>query len=337
MKAIVCEQYGAPDTLQLREVDKPTPKEDEALVKIHASSLNAADLETLRGTWIARLGAPLRPMYKILGLDMAGRIEAVGSKVKQFQPGDEIWGDLSYPLGYGGFAEYVCVPENGLRLKPNSMTFEEAAAYPHAAVVALQSLRESLLGIRPEYNRPIQAGQKVLINGAGGSIGTFAIQLAKHFGAEVTAVDSKMKFDKLRSIGADHVIDYTREDYTKNEPKYDRIVDVVAHRTIFAYRRALNSKGIFVYVGGSMTSMLQGVILGPLISRIGSKKMGVNTWNPNKKEDLVLLGELFKAGKVVPIIDRRYTLSEVPEALQYLESGTHLGKIIITVANNSNT
>ena len=176
-----------------------------------------------------------------------------------------------------------------------------------------------------------------MINGAGGSIGTFAIQLAKYLGADVTAVDSKMKFDMLRSIGADHVIDYTREDYTKSGQKYDRTVDVVADRSIFAYRRALNPKGIFVYVGGSMTSMLQGVILGPLISRISSKKMGVNTWNPNKKEDLEFLGELFEASQVVPVIDRRYPLNEVPEALRYLEEGTHLGKIIITVAKDRDT
>ncbi len=213
MQAIVCTKYGPPDVLQLKEVARPTPKEGEALVKIQATSLNAADFETLRGTWSVRFTGLLRPARKILGSDIAGRIEAVGSNVKLFQPGDEIWGDLSYPLGFGAFAEYVCVPENALRLKPASMTFEEAAAVPTAAVVALQNLR----GAGTSSHSPllsdegqIQPGQKVLINGAGGGVGTFAVQIAKSFGAEVTAVDSTGKLEMLRALGADHVIDYTQ-------------------------------------------------------------------------------------------------------------------------------
>jgi NADPH:quinone reductase-like Zn-dependent oxidoreductase len=328
MKAIVCTKYGLPDVLQLKEVEKPIPKDDEALVKVHAASVNAADLEILRGTWSARFGGPLRPMYKILGSDIAGRIEAVGRNIKQFQPGDEIWGDLSYPYGYGTFAEYVCVPENALRLKPASMTFEEAAAVPSAAVVALQNLRDK---------RPIQPGQKVLINGAGGGVGTFAVQLAKYYGAEVTGVDSTKKLDMLRSIGADHVIDYTQEDYTKSGQRYDLILDVVANRSIFTYKRALSPEGIFVFVGGSAAAVFQALLLGPLISRMGSKKMGVVMWKPNKKEDLAFLEELFEAGKVVPVIDRRYPLSEVPEALQYLGEGHVQGKVVITVAHNNKT
>ncbi len=328
MKAIVCTKYGSPDVLQLKEVEKPTPKEDEALVKVHATSLNAADFETLRGVFVIRIAAPRKPMYKILGSDIAGRVEAVGRNVKQFQPGDEIWGDLSYPLGFGTFAEYVCVPENALRLKPASMTFEEAAAVPTAAVVALQNLR---------CKRPIQPGQKVLINGAGGGVGTFAVQLAKYFGAEVTGVDSTKKLDMLRSIGADHVIDYTQEDFTQNEQRYDLILDVVAYRSIFAYKRALGPEGIFVYVGGSTAAIFQALLLGPLISKIGSKKVGVGMWKPNNKEDLDFLTELFEAGKVVPVIDRRYPLSEVPEALRYLEEGHALGKVVITVEHNDKT
>jgi len=213
MQAIVCTKYGPPDVLQLKEVARPTPKEGEALVKIQATSLNAADFETLRGTWSVRFTGLLRPARKILGSDIAGRIEAVGSNVKLFQPGDEIWGDLSYPLGFGAFAEYVCVPENALRLKPAGMTFEEAAAVPTAAVVALQNLR----GAGTSSHSPllsdegqIQPGQKVLINGAGGGVGTFAVQIAKSFGAEVTAVDSTGKLEMLRALGADHVIDYTQ-------------------------------------------------------------------------------------------------------------------------------
>jgi len=323
MKAIVCTKYGSPDVLQLKEVAKPTPKDNEVLVKVHAASLNAADLEYLRGVFVVRLAYQglLKPKNTILGTDIAGRVEAVGRNVKQFQPGDEIWGDLSL-CGFGTFAEYVCIPENALRLKPASMTFEEAAAVPTAAVVALQHLLAK---------RPIQPGQKVLINGAGGGVGTFAVQLAKYFGAEVTGVDSTNKLDMLRSIGADHVIDYTQEDFTKNGQHYDLILDVVVHRSIFDYKRALSPKGICLFVGGSMTRVFLNVLLGPLISMMGSKKMGLGMWKPNKKEDLVFLKELLEAGKVVPVIDRRYTLSEVPEALRYLGEGHAKGKVVITL------
>ena len=328
MKAIVCTEYGPPDMLHLEEVARPIPEDDEALVKIHAASLNAADLETLRGVFVVRMTAPRKPMYRILGSDVAGRIEAVGVKVKQFQPGDEIWGDLSFPYGYSTFAEYVCIPENALRLKPASMTFEQAASVPTAGVVALQNLL---------VKRPIHPGQKVMINGAGGGVGTFAVQIAKHFGAEVTGVDSASKLDMLRSIGADHVIDYTQEDFTKTGQRYDLILDVVAYRSIFAHRGPLVPDGIFVYVGGSTSAIFQALLLGPLISRIGPKKVGIGTWQPNNKEDLESLTELFEAGKVVPVIDKRYPLSEVPEALQYLEDGHALGKVVITVAHNNKT
>jgi NADPH:quinone reductase-like Zn-dependent oxidoreductase len=338
MRAIICTKYGPPDVLELEEVEKPAPKADEALVKIYAASLNAADLEILRGEWSARFAGLLTPGHKILGSDIAGRIEAVGRSVKQFRPGDEIWGDLSLPLGYGAFAEYVCVPENALRLKPARMTFEEAAAVPSAAVVALQNLRgvgssspSFLLSDKGE----IQPGQKVLINGAGGGVGTFAVQIAKSLGAEVTGVDSPSKLDMLRSIGADHVIDYTQEDFTKSGQRYNLILDVVASRSIFDYRRALSPKGIFVCVGGSLAAILQSFLLGPLISMTGSKKMGIVMWKPNNKGDLAILEELFEAGKVVPVIDRRYPLSEVPEALRYLEEGHAKGKVVITVEHSN--
>src|SRR5512136_3085321 len=272
MKAIVCTKYGPPEVLQLQEIEKPVPKDNEALVKVYASSLNAADLEILKGVFVNRLAAPLRPMHKILGTDIAGQIREVGRKVVHFKPGDEIWGDLSFPLGSGAFAEYVCVPEDALRLKPAGMTFEEAAAVPTAGVVALQNLLAK---------KPIQPGQKVLINGAGGGVGTFAVQIAKSLGAEVTGVDSPSKLDMLRSIGADHVIDYTQEDFTKSGQRYDFILDVVASRSIFDYRRALSPKGIFVCVGGSLSAILQAFSLGPLISMTGSKKMGIVMWKPN--------------------------------------------------------
>jgi NADPH:quinone reductase-like Zn-dependent oxidoreductase len=322
MKAIVCSQYGSFDVLQLKEVPKPTPADDRVLVKVHAASLNAADLETLRGELIVRMAAPRKPRYAILGSDIAGRVEAVGRNVVQFRPGDEVWGDLSFPHGLGGFAEYVCVSENALAPKPVSMTFEEAATYPQAAIVALQSLRDK---------GRIQPGQKVLINGAGGGMGTFAVQLAKYFGAEVTGVDSTGKLDMLRSIGADHVVDYTQEDYTRSRQRYDLILDVAAYRSVFDYRRALSPEGIFMMVGGSVGTLVQVLSLGALMSRMGNRRIGLNAWKPNKREDLAFLAELFEAGKVIPVIDRRYPLRAVPEALRYLEEEPHLGKIVITL------
>jgi NADPH:quinone reductase-like Zn-dependent oxidoreductase len=325
VKAIVCTEYGSPDVLQLKEVATPAPKDNEVLVKVHATSLNAADFEMLRGHWSARFTGPLRPMYKILGSDLAGRVEGVGRSVKQFRPGDDVWGDLSFPYGFGTLAEYVSVSENALSPKPASMTFEQAATYPQAAIIALQSLRDK---------GQIQPGQRVLINGAGGGMGTFAVQIAKLYGAEVTGVDSSRKFDMLRSIGADHVIDYAEEDYTKIGQCYDVILDVVAHRSVFDYRRALSPEGRYIIVGGSLGTFLQVVILGALMSRMGSKKLGLNAYEPNNREDLVSLTELFEAGKVVPVIDRRYPLSEAPEALRYLQERLALGKVVITVAHN---
>ena len=330
MKAIVYEKYGPPsEVLQLKEVEKPTPKDNEVLVKIYAASINDGDKSMIKGRPIfirlAGFGL-LKPKHTIPGGDIAGRVEAVGRNVRQFQPGDDIWGDLSFPYGYGTFAEYVSVSENALALKPASMTFEEASTYPQAAIISLQTLRDK---------GQIQPGQKVLINGAGGGMGTFAVQIAKLYGAEVTGVDSAMKFDMLRSIGADHVIDYTQEDYTKSAQRYDLIVDVVAHRSIFDYRRALSPEGNFLIIGGSLATFLQVVVLGTLISRIGSKKLGLNKYEANNREDLAMLAELFEAGKVVPVIDRRYPLSEVPEALRYLEEGHALGKVVITLEHNS--
>ncbi len=322
MKAIVQTEYGSPDILQLKEIPKRLPKGDEVLVRIHAASLNAADFEIMRGTWTARLGGPFKPGNKILGSDLAGRVEAVGRNVKQFKPGDEVWGDLSFPYGYGTLAEYVSVSEMALAKKPASMTFEEASTYPQAAIIPLQTLRDK---------GKVQQGQKVLINGAGGGQGMFAVQIAKYYGAVVTAVDSAKKLDMLRSIGADHVIDYTRQDYTKSGQRYDLILDFVANRSVFDYRRALSPEGQFIIVGGSLGTFLQVAVLGTLMSKIGSKKLGLNKYEPNNREDLAELAELFDAGKVVPVIDRSYTLDEVPEALRYLEEGQAQGKVVITM------
>jgi len=323
MKAIVCTKYGPPDVLQFKEVEKPIPKDNEVLVKVHVASVNASDVEIMRGRYQPPFSR--KPRYEILGSDIAGRIEAVGSNIEQFQRGDDIFGD-SFGCGLGAFAEYVCVPEKILTLKPASITFEDAATLPQAAIIALQGLRKK---------RQIQPGQKVLINGAGGGMGTFAVQIAKLFGAEVTGVDNAEKLDMMRSIGADHVIDYTQEDFTKSGQRYDLILDVAAHHSIFDYKRALNSKGILAVVGGSKGPLFQAVFLGPLISIFGSKKMGILAWKPNKKEDLAFLIELLEAGKIVPIIDRHYPLSEVAEALRYLEEGHAKGKLVINVEHNS--
>jgi len=266
-------------------------------------------------------GGPLKPKHKILGDDIAGRVEAVGVNVKQFQPGDEVFG-ISV---FGAFAEYVCADEKYLASKPASMTFEEAAAIPYAAITALQGLREK---------GQIQSGQKVLINGASGGVGTFAVQIAKSFGAEVTGVCSTRKLDMVRSIGADHVIDYTQEDFTKSRQRYDLILAVGGYHPIFDYKRALSPEGIYVCPGGSLAQYIQATLLGPLMSMMGSKKLGSMYTNPNQK-DYVYLIELFEAGKVVPVIDRRYPLSEVPEALCYLEEGHAQGKVVITVEHNN--
>ena len=321
MKAIVYHTYGSPDVLKLEEVQKPIPQDDEVLVQVHATAVNAGDCFILRGKARMMGFGLLKPKNTILGSDIAGRVEAVGRNVKQFQSGDEVFGNTA-EYGFGGFAEYVSVPENALVLKPTKISFEEAAAVPQAALTALQGLRDK---------GHIQPGQKVLIHGASGGVGTFAVQIAKSFGAEVTGVDSTRKLDLLRSIGADHVIDYTQEDFTKSGQRYDFILEVVASRSIFDYKRALSPKGIYVMVGGSLAAILQGFLLGPLISMTGSKKMGSVMWKPNNQEDLAILEELFAAGKVAPVIDRRYPLREVPEALRYLEERHAKGKVVITV------
>ena len=325
MQAIVYTEYGSPDVLQIREVAKPTPKDNEVLVEVHAASVNDWDWGLLRGKpFVNRLvvSGLLRPKIKILGGDIAGRVEAVGRNVRQFQPGDEVFGDLC-GCGFGGFAEYVCARENALVLKPTDMTFEEAAAVPQAAALALQGLRDK---------GKIQPEQRVLINGAGGGAGTFAVQIAKSFGAEVTGVDSTRKLDIMRSIGADQVIDYTQEDFTKTGQRYDWILDFAGYHSIFDYSRALSPEGIYVMVGGSTATLLQTLFLGPLISMTTSKKMRLLMHKPNK--DLGFMKELFQAGKVKPVMDKCYPLSEVSEALRYFGKGHNRGKVVITVEHN---
>jgi NADPH:quinone reductase-like Zn-dependent oxidoreductase len=320
MKAIVYTKYGPPETLQLEEVAKPTPKDDEVLIKVRAVSVNRSDWEGLRGKPLyARIGGLLKPRHQRLGSDIAGRVEMAGRNIWRFQPGDEVFGDILPRLG--GFAEYVCARESALALKPPSMTFEEVAAIPQAAVIALQGIRD---------RGQVQPGEKVLINGAGGGAGTFAVQLAKMYGAEVTGVDNYGKLDFMRSLGADHVIDYTREDFTKNGKQYDLILDIVAHRSVFAYKRALRPNGSYFLAGGSVATILQILFLGPWIRRTTGKKIRDLAVRPNI-EDLDFMKELIEAGKVTPVIDRTYPLSEVPEAMGYVGEGHAQGKVVISV------
>lgn len=322
MKAMVYTKYGSPDVLELREIQKPAPGEDEVVVKVHASSVNAADWHHLRGEpFVFRLSSGFpTPKHQILGADIAGRVESVGKHVKAFRPGDEVFGDLA-GVGFGGFAEYVRVPETVLALKPANLSFEEAGAVPVAAVTALQGLRDK---------GKIQAGQRVLINGASGGVGTFAVQIAKSFGTEVTAVTSTGNLGRARQLGADHVIDYIREDFTKSGQRYDLILAANGYHPISAYKRALRPGGIYVVTGGSMAQMFEANLLGPWMSMAGSKKMTGLAAKPNRK-DLTFMKELLEAGKVSPVIDRCYPFQEIPEALNYLEEGHARGKIVISL------
>ncbi len=323
MKAIVFTQYGPPDGLELKEVPRPTAKDDELLIRVHASSINSWDWEFLNGTpFVNRLMFGLlkpKPGKQILGADIAGTVEAIGRHVTRFQPGDEVFGDLW--SNWGGFAEYVCANETALQLKPANSTFVEAAAVPQAGVLALQGLRKA---------GQIQPGQKVLINGAGGGVGTFAIQLAKLSGAEVTGVDASHKLNVVRSLGADHVIDYTQEDFTKTGKRYDLIIDCQNFRSMIDNRHALEPEGTYAMVGGSIPRVYQLWFL----SFIGSltredRNLRLVAEGPNK--GLADLKELMETGKLIPVIDRTYQLSEVPEALRYFGEGHHKGKIVITV------
>jgi len=319
MKAIVYHKYGTPDNLQLKEVDKPVPHNNEVLVKVFAVSINDWDLGLLKGDFINRMLNGLRkPKRKILGSDIAGRIEAIGENVKQLKPGDEVYGDLSGQ--WGGFAEYVCARENLLALKPGAMSFEEAAAIPQAAMLAVQGLIDK---------GKIKHGQKVLINGAGGGVGTFGIQLAKLYGVETTGVDNTGKLEMMRSLGFDHVIDYTKEDFTKNGKRYDLILDVKTNRSIFDYARALSRNGIYVTVGGSIGRLFEFLFLAPVIRIIYKKHLRLVALKQNK--DLAFMNELFEAGKVRPVIDGPYRLDQVPEAFGIFSQGKHKGKMVITM------
>jgi len=318
MKAIVRTQYGSTDVLQFAEVPTPTPADNEVMIKLCAASVNPLDLFLMKGAPWNRVIPGLRtPKHKVLGCDIAGRVEAVGRNVKQFQPGDEVFGVTGFEGK--GFAEYACAIEEKLGPKPANLSFEDAAAVPIAASTALQGLRDK---------GRIRPGQKVLVEGASGGVGTFAVQIAKVFGAEVTAVCSTRNLDTARSIGADHVIDYTQVDFAQSGQRYDLILAANAHHSIFDYRRSLSKDGIYVAAGGGVVRILQALLLGPLVSLIGRKKMVFFLANINQK-DLVFLKDLLEAGKVTPVIDRRYPMSDAAEALRYLAEGHAQGKVVL--------
>ena len=320
MRAVVYTRYGPPDVLRLRDVQTPVPKDGEVLVKVHAVSLNASDWEALRGKPLySRIMGPFRPRHHILGSDIAGRVEVAGRNVTLFQPGEDVFADVLSSMG--GFAEYVCVPETALAPKPAGMAYEEAAALPQAGAIALQGIQGK------GQARP---GQKVLINGAGGGSGMYALQLAKLNGAEVTGVDNAEKLEFMRSLGADHVIDYTRDDFTRNGRTYDLILDLAAHRSAFAYKRSLMPGGRYLYVGGSVPALLQVLLIGPLAGRAEGKKIRLLAVRQGAQH-LAPLVELCRAGKIATVIDRRYRLSEVPEALRYLGEGHAKGKVVVIV------
>jgi NADPH:quinone reductase-like Zn-dependent oxidoreductase len=320
VKAIVRETYGSPEVLVLEEVPLPTLRDGDVLVRVHAASANAGDWHLLRGTPLPfRLVAGLRrPKFKIIGTDVAGHVEAVGRNVTQFRPGDEVFGELSR-CGFGAYAEFAAAPETALALKPANLSFEEAATIPTAGCTALQGLRKGR----------IQRGQRVLINGASGGVGTFAVQIAKTFGTEVTAVCSTRNVDMMRSIGADHVLDYSKDDFAALGQRYDLILAANGNRSIWDYKRALSAHGSYVMSGGSNRQLAEALLFGPLLS-MGRQKFGNLLVKPNQA-DLMVLKELCETGKVRPVIDCRFELSEVPAAVRYVEDGHARGKVAITL------
>ena len=323
MKAWIRDRYGSPDVLEFTDVEMPVVADDGVLVRVQASSVNQADLDYLYGIpAVARLGTGLRrPTNRGIGLDVAGQVEAVGKDVTRFRPGDEVFGDMT-EFGNGAFAEYVSAPERAFAPIPAGITPEEAATVPQGGVLAIQGL---------QARGGVRAGDKVLINGASGSVGPWGVQIAKAFGAEVTGVASTKKLDLVRSLGADHVIDYTREDFTRLGHRYDRIIDITATRSVSDIRRALTPRGVYIVIGGSIARLFWLMVAGLVISATGSQKLGIAYWKPFDAEDVAALTELLEARKIRPVIDRRFPLTEVAQALRYVEDGHALGKVVITV------
>jgi len=326
MKAAVRDRYGPPEVVRIEDVDAPVPVDDQVLVRVRAASVNRADLDGLYPRWqFSRLFLGLRaPRAKGLGLDVAGVVDAVGPDVTRFKPGDEVFADL-FLFRQGAFAEFVCAPEKAFATMPSGMSFDDAATLPHSALLALQ-------GLRGGSGRPLQTGDRVMIVGASGNVGPFAIQIAKAMGAEVTGVCRAEKMDFVRSLGADHVIDYTTTDYTRTGERFDRIVDVDAHHGILRWRAALRPNGTYVAMGGSGAWLLQALFVGPIVSIATGRRMGLLLgWKPFRAEDVEALKELIAAGTVKPYIDRRFPLAQIVEALRYVDDGRPRGKVVITV------
>ena len=327
MKAAVHDRYGSPDDVRVVEVERPTPKDDEVLVRVKAASVNRADLDFIEARpWFLRLFFGLRaPRNPRLGLDVAGVVEEASPGATSFKPGDRVFGEL-YAFGHGAFAEYVAAPERAFSPSPADMSFEDASTLPHAGLLAVQSLRHGRSG------RTVKAGDEVLIGGASGNVGPFAVQIAKALGADVTGVCSTDKVDFVRSLGADHVIDYRTTDYTKTGKRYDWIVDVDSHHSILRARTALKPGGIYVTLGGNAIPLFDALLVGPIVSRATGKSLGLMLdWKPFAAEDVAALKALIAAGKVKPAIDRRYPLDEVADALRYLADGRPRGKLVINV------
>jgi len=329
MRAIIYRRYGTPQVLHAQEIPEPTPGPRDVLVKVQASSVNAADLEYLHGTpFVARMGSGIfRPHRRVLGFDVAGTVAEVGSDVARFRPGDPVFADL-FNHGFGGFAEYACAPEAAFAPMPPSLSFEEAATIPHSGVLAIQGL---------ERGETIVPGQKVLINGAGGCVGPFAIQLAKAYGADVTAVDRASKLEFMRSVGADHVIDFEQEDYTRSGKVYDWVLDLAAHRPLIDSRRALGATGRYVMAGGPTGRFFRLLAVGSLLTRGTDRTMTLLMWKPFAPADVATLTDLLQAGKIKPVIDRTYPLDDVPEAIRRLESGAARGKLVIRIAHDGDS
>ncbi len=324
MKAIICTKYGSPDLLQIKDIEKPSPGDDEVLVKVYAASVNYNTMMFVKGVPLVgrTFTGLLKPKLQTPGNDISGRVEAVGKNVNSLKPGDEVFGDLA-EYGFSAFADYVAVPEKSLTLKPANLSFEEAAAVPEAGLVALQALRDA---------GEIRTRNNVLIYGASGGIGTFAVQIAKYYGVEVTGVCSTINIDLVRSLGADNVIDYTREDFTNNEKQYDLILSTAGYRSILDYKRALSPGGIYISTGGTMKQIFQAMLLGPLLSMFGKKKLSSMVVKPNK--DLDFMKELIETGKVKPVIDKSFSFSDTAKAISHYGEGHARGKVVITINQN---
>jgi NADPH:quinone reductase-like Zn-dependent oxidoreductase len=325
MKAAIQDRYGPPEVVRVVDVDQPVPTADQVLVRVRAASVNRADLDGLgpRPGFIRPVIGLRAPRNTRMGIDVAGVVESVGANVTRFRPGDEVFGDM-FVDGQGAFAEYVCAKEKAFETMPTGMGFEEASTLPHSAILAIQ-------GLRLRNGRTPRPGDKVLIDGASGNVGPFTVQIAKSMGAEVTGVSSTAKMDLVRSLGADHVLDYTKVDYTRASERYDWIVDTDSHHSILSVRRALKPNGVYVTLGGTSLPIFAGMLVGPLISRFSDRWSGLMVWwKPFKTEDVATLKELIAAGKVKPVIDRRYPLTEVVDALRWVNDGHARGKVVIT-------